>query len=42
MPPELVPLPGVNSSVNVGDPGPIKSKCVCKVSIYIEMKLCIL
>ena len=44
VPHEQVPVPGVNSGVNVVDPGPsvpIQSKCVCKVSLYIEMKLCI-
>ena len=43
VPHEQVPVPGVNSGVNVVDPGPnvpIQSKCVCKVSLYIEMKLC--
>ena len=44
VPHEQVPVPGVNFGVNVVDPGPsvpIQSKCVCKVSLYIEMKLCI-
>ena len=44
VPHEQVPVPGVNSGVNVVDPGPsvsIQSKCVCKVSLYIEIKLCI-
>ena len=44
VPHEQVPVPGVNSGVNVVDPGPsvpIQSKCVCKVSLYIERKLCI-
>ena len=38
VPHEQVPVPGVNSGVNVVDPGPsvpIQSKCVCKVSLYI-------
>ena len=42
MPPEQVP--GVNSGVNVVDPAqvsvPIQSKGVCRVSLYIKMKLC--
>ena len=45
VPPEQVPVPGVNSCVNVRYPGtsvPIQSKCVCRVSLYIEMKLYIL
>ena len=44
VPHQQVPVPGVNSGINVVDPGPsvpIQSKCVCKVSLYIEMKLCI-
>ena len=43
--PEKVPVPDVNSGVNVGDPGPNVcpypiEKCICWDSLYIEMKLC--
>ena len=37
VPHEQVPIPGVNSGVNVVDPGPsvpIQSKCVYKVSLH--------